>query len=181
MQEKPVGVFDDKQVTAAIARLPTMPTKGVREILDRARTRKIVSLETACEAELESRPFEFTGDEAARFSSMGKAVAGMSLVDAMRHAFGVERRPNETEMLVIRWIAAHPGTSFEETKKHYGKGDLGLVIGHLVYDRYGCFRAFVDPKQDQSSVLLSKDASGRSVRYTLQPEAEQVFRELGFI
>jgi len=62
---------------------------------------------------------------------------------------------------------------------HYQKGDLSLVIGHLVHHRFGCFRAFIEPKLDQSSVLLIKDRSAPSVRYWLRPEAETVFGELG--
>jgi hypothetical protein len=135
----------------------------------------------ACEAEIRTRPFDFTGESAARFDEMAAAVQDMSLIDATRYAFGTERPASPEEIRILRWISAKPGTSYQEAKAAYGKGDLGLVIGHLVYDRYGCFRRFLKPGEDQSSVLLTKDRTGQSVRYWLKPESEAVFRELGLI
>lgn len=176
-----MGVFDDKQVAAAIARLTTMPSKGVENLLKLARTRKIVDLAEACEAELATRPFEFAGDDAVRFDQMAKVVGTMPLVDAIRYAFSDVREATKEERIIIPWIARNPGTSYDETLAHYGNGDLGLVIGHLAYFRYGCFRRFMDPKQDQSSVLLIKDRSGRSVRYWLRPEAALAFKQLELI
>lgn len=172
-----MGEFDDKQVAAALIRLPTMSTKGLKDLLNR--TRNIANLAKACEAELDSRPFEFSGDDAARFDQMAKAVGDMSLVEAIRYAFRDAREADQEERTIISWIARNPGTSFKEVLAHYQKGNLGLVIGHLVYHRFGCFRAFVDPKLDQSVIILIKDRSTSSVRYWLRPEAEMVFGELG--
>lgn len=112
---------------------------------------------------------------------MGRDVAGMSLVDAIIHAFTSVRPPGLEEIRVLRWLAANPGGSYEQALAAYGKGDLALVIGHLVYDRYGCFRQFLEGHEDQSSVLINKDRSGGSVKYTLKPETIQTFAHLGVL
>lgn len=176
-----MGVFGDKQVAAAILRVPASSTKSIHTLLQQARANRLPRLEAACEAELALRPIEMSGEEATRALQMAKAVVDMSLEEAIRYAFGAARSASAAEELIIGWIGRNPGTSYEATLAHYGKGDLGLVIGHLVYDRIGCFRHFLDPKEDQSSVLMSKDRGGRSVRYTFKPEADRVFRELGLI
>ena len=176
-----MNAFADKHVATAIARLPKMPSDQVKSLRDTARVKGLDSLFSACEAELAKRPFSFTADNAARFEQMAVAVGDMSLVEAMRFAFSKEMTANPDEARILRWIAANPGGTYEDALKAYGKGDLSLVIGHLVYHRYGCFRRFVDPGEDQSSVLLRKDRTQGSVRYWLKPEAEAIFRELGII
>jgi len=59
-----LGEFDDEQVMAAVIRLPTMSTRGVKDLFDRARACNIANLAKACDAELDLRPFEFSGDDA---------------------------------------------------------------------------------------------------------------------
>jgi len=90
-----LGEFDDKQVTAALIRLPTMSTKGLKDLLNRARARNIANLAKACEAELDLRSFEFSGDDAARFDHMAKAVGGMPLVEAIHYAFRDAREADQ--------------------------------------------------------------------------------------
>jgi hypothetical protein len=176
-----MSAFDDTKVHAAIARLPRLGSKEVREMKSRAQKQNLPALEAACEAELAARPVEFSGEDALRFEEMAGQVAGLSLTEAIRHAFTSVRRADPDEVRCLRWIAAHPGGTFQAALQAFGKGDLSLVIGHLAYQRLGCFRAFIAPGEDQSSVLLSKDRSGKSVCYTLRPEAETVFRELGLL
>jgi hypothetical protein len=112
---------------------------------------------------------------------MAEQVKDLDLYRAIGHAFTAARPPSREEEFILRWVAANPGRTYDEARKAYGKGDLGLVIGHLVYDRYGCFRKFMMPGEDQSSVLILKDRTGDSVRYTLKPEALAVFREIGVV
>jgi hypothetical protein len=112
---------------------------------------------------------------------MAEQVKDMNLTEAIRYAFTVARRAGPDEIRCLRWMAANPGASFQAALAAYGKGDLGLLIGHLVYDRYGCFKRFLQTGEDQSSVLIEKDRSSGSVRYTLRPEALEVFRELGLV
>ena len=175
------GVFSDKHVADAIGRLPRMATADISDLLRRAKVQGIAALQAACEAELASRPFSFTRQQGADFDAMARAVTGMSLPEAIRYAFTEVCPANDEEIAVLRWLAEHPGGSFQDCGRHLGKGNLGLVIGHLVYHRYGCFRAFITDRNDQSSVLLRKDRSGGQVRYWLMPEAEAVFRDLGVI
>ena len=78
-------------------------------------------------------------------------------------------------------LAAHPGGTYQEAVAAYGKGDVSLLVGHLVYDRYGCFKKFLDGQLRQSDVLVQRDHAGNSVRYTLKSEANQAFSELGLI
>ena len=105
----------------------------------------------------------------------------MDLVAAIRHAFTKFFPPAFEEVTVSRQIAEHPGISYQDLLDSYGKGDLSLVIGHLVYNRYGCFRQFMKDGEDQSSVLILKDRTGNSVRYRLRAEAESVLRDIGII
>ncbi|WP_176222892.1 hypothetical protein [Aurantimonas sp. 22II-16-19i] len=56
-----------------------------------------------------------------------------------------------------------------------------MAIEHLVYDRFGCFRRFVEDHEDQSSVLIQKERGQGSVRYTLRPAVLPVLSELGLV
>ena len=176
-----MSVFSEKQVAAAISRLPSMGSKLVRELRVRAEANGLSDLLAACDETLASRPIEFDGALAESFVAMEQAVVDLDLVEAIRYAFSKARLANSEEIRFLRWVAANPGGTYQEAVEAYGKGDVGLLVGHLVYDRYGCFKKFLDPKEDQSSVLLHKDRSGNSVRYRLKAEAEQVFRELRLI
>ena len=176
-----MSVFDDSKVQAAIERLKGQSSKDVREMRTRARANGLIDLEAECDTELARRPIEYSGQDAIDFEHMAGQVAGMSLAEATRHAFTSVRGASPEEVRCLRWIATNPGGSYQAFLKDYGKGDLSLTIGHLVYDRFGCFRKFMGPGDDQSSVLLRKDRTGKSVCYTLKPEAEAVFRELGLL
>ena len=176
-----MGVFSEKHVNDAIGRISTQSSAQVKVLLARAVENQLESLRRACEKELETRPFEFTVTNAADFARMSTEVQNMDLLSATRHAFTKVKPPTAEEVQIVRWIADHPGTSFQETSAEYGKGDLALVIGHLVYFRCGCFRPFIREHEDQSSVLIAKDRSGPGIRYQLRPEAEMVFREIGVI
>jgi len=176
-----LSVFSEKNIAGAMARLPKMASKDVTALLARAKSNSLRALEAACEAELARRPFAFTAADAASFEVMANDVRDMDLPAAIRHAFTKVRPADAEEARILAWIAAHPGASFQDILKVHRKGDLGLVIGHLVYFRYGCFRQFIREGEDDSSVLLTKDRTGKSVCYTLQPEAVEVFHEIGLI
>jgi hypothetical protein len=176
-----MSAFGEKQVQAAIDRLPGLSSKDVREQRKRAETKGLEKLKVACDEELARRPFEFSQEHIASFENMAKQVLNMSLVDAIRYAFTHVKPADEDEVRCLQIIAAKPGATYKESSKDFGKGHLSLVLGHLVYERYGCFRKFLQPTEDQSSVLISKDYSGESVRYTLKPEAAAVFRELNIL
>ena len=174
-----MSAFDDDKVRAAIDRLPKMASKAVKDMKATAERAGLPTLIEACDRELARRPIEYSGDMALAFETMAAQVEDMDLTSAIRHAFTIARRPSPDEIRFLRWIAANPDATYQAAEKAYGKGDLGLTIGHLVYDRYGCFRKFRVAGEDQSSVLLHKDRTGGSVRYRLKAEAEAVFKELG--
>lgn len=148
---------------------------------ERAIVLRIPDLVEACDAELLARPFDFSQDKAAAFDQMATQVQDLDLAAAIRVAFTKVQPPSQEEIRVLRWMAANPGSTYQEAERAHGKGDLGLVIGHLVYERYGCFRRFMVPTEDQSSVLIQKDRAGGRVKYTLRPEARAVFSEIGII
>lgn len=168
-----MAAFDEKHVQAAIGRLPAMATKQIRELRERAESQGLIVLMDACDQEIAARPVDFSAAEAVDHVAMARTTAGLDFVDAVAVAFSKVRRPSEVEYAFLTWIAEHPGSSYEEAVAQRGKGDVGLLIGHLIYDRFGCFRRFVDEGADLSSLLLIKDRSGPSVRYTLRKEARE--------
>lgn len=176
-----MAAFDDKHVKAAIARLPAMATNGIRELRSRAKAQGLAALVVACDAELEARPVDFSADEAVDHLVMAEATEGLALADAVAVAFSKIRPPSEVEHAFLTWIAEHPGASYEEAVAQRGKGDVGLLIDHLIYDRFGCFRRFVAKGNDLSSLMLVKDRSGRSVTYTLRDEAREGLKRAGVL
>lgn len=175
-----MSAFSEKHVTAAMARLPSMSTKDIRDLRARAEGLGLGLLLEACDEELATRPIEFTADAAKAFEAQAKDVADMDLADAIRHAFARAMPPTPDEVALLKWFAANPGGSYQAAVKALGNEGLSLWIGHLVYDRYGCFRKFLKVGEEQSSLLLDRVQDG-GVCYRLKPEAEAVFRELGVI
>lgn len=174
-------MFDAKHIAAAIARLSLQSSRDVKLVRDRAESLGLDSLVSACDAELAERPFEFTEQHVARFEEMASLVRDADLTEAIEVAFTKVLVANSDEVRVLQWWSENPGGAFKDAEQFYGKGDLALVVGHLVYDRYGCFRKFMNRAADKSSVILLKDRSGPSVRYTLKPEADFVFRKIGVV
>jgi len=176
-----MSAFSTKHVDEAVLRLPIYATDHILMLLQRAREQGIARLADACEAELKLRPIPFTKEMAARSDDMAKAVTSMSLVQVIRHAFSDAEPVRDYEQRLIRCIAAKPSITYRELEVAYGKGDAGLVIGHLVYDRFGCFRHLLHEAQLMSDLLVHREKSTEGVRYYLKPEAEMAFRELGII
>lgn len=176
-----MGAFDEKHITKAIERLPTMATREIRDLRDRAERQSLASLREACEGELALRPVEFSAVDAQTHARMAAEVVDLDLVATIAVAFGKVRPPSDEEQQFLEWIAANPGGTYQQALKVRGKGDVGLLIGHLVYDRFGCFRRFVAEGQDLSSILLDKERSGPSVCYRLKPEALAAFEAIGVL
>ena len=168
-------------ICKAIARLPIQSSEEVKRVRGQAAKMNITALVEACDAELQGRPFDISGDKAIAFDRMAAQVRDLDLAAAIKVAFTTVQPPNPDEVRVLRWIAANPGGSYQDAERAHGKGDLALVIGHLVYERFGCFRRFMVSGDDQSSVLIEKDRTGGRVRYTLKPEAHAVFCAIGLI
>jgi hypothetical protein len=173
--------YDDKHVQAAIGRLPGMASKDIRSLRGRGVEQGLVALVEACDLELAARPIEFSAIDAANHVEMAAAVSGLDFVDTVAAAFSRVRRPSEDEYRFLQWVYNHPGGSYQEAVVERGKGDVGLLIGHLIYDRFGCFRRFVKDGEDLSSLLLIKERSGPSVRYTLRDDAREGLQRAGVL
>ena len=173
-------MYSEKHVQLAIQRLSGQSTKEIVAVRERATAHQLDLLIAACDTELAKRPFEYSAETAKSFDRMAEEVKDMSLLHTIERAFAA-CPPKDYETRFLAWIAANPGASHQEALKAYGKGDLGLVIGHLVYDRYGYFRRFVEEGEDQSSILFHKDRAGDSVRYELRAEAKRALGNLNVI
>lgn len=173
--------WTDKLIDQAIATLQCRATQDIVDLSARARQNGAERLVVACGAELKLRPFRFSGELAKGFKGMADRVAGAPLRDSIRHAFGVEVPARDYEERILRKIAEVPGISFRDLLNAYGKGDASLVIGHFVFDRFGCFRHLLKPGDVQSDLLLHREKSAAGKCYRLRTEAADVFRELKVI
>jgi len=117
--------------------------------------------------------------DAEQTSKISAKVAGKALSEVIEIAFKeVPAKPEE--ILILGWISQHPGTSHAELGTVYRNGDLSLVIGHLIYYRFGYFRPFLTGPI-QSDLLLARDKSSGRMCYTLRPEALTAFTALGIL
>jgi len=69
-----LGAFDDKHITRAIERLPTMATREIRELSARAERQDLASLRDACERELALSPIELSAVDAEAHARMATEV-----------------------------------------------------------------------------------------------------------
>jgi hypothetical protein len=92
----------------------------------------------------------------------------------------VEVSAKPEERLILRWISEHPGGSHADLAIAYGNGDLSLVIGHLVYYRFGYFRPLL-ASPIQSDLLLKRDKTSGRMCYTIRSEALEAFTALGIL
>ena len=177
--EKP-STTSPKHLADALARLPQQASESVKATLENARRAGLDALVAACEQELRVRgSLTLNAADAAQAARVSAAVAGKSLQEVTEIAFR-EVPANREEVLIIRWIAQHPGTSFREVRAIHGKDDLSLVIGHLIYYRFGHYRHMLGDGA-QSDLLLHRDSTAGSVRYTLRPEAIAAFGAIGLL
>jgi hypothetical protein len=166
------------QINTAVARLPRQSNASIGQVLINARRLGIEPLAEACEAELRTRgALVLTQAEAERTADIGAGQEGKALAEVIEIAFrDVPPRPDELQILT--WIWQHPGTSYSDIGTVYKNKDLSLVIGHLVYHRFGYFRPLLGGPV-QSDLLLERDKTSGKMCYTLRPEAVEAFRALG--
>jgi hypothetical protein len=118
------------QIEAAITKLPRQSNSSIDQVLANAQRLKIDVLVEACREELRTRgSLILTTADAERIAKIESRIADLALRDVIEIAFR-EVPPKPEEILILRWIAAHPGTSYAELLKVYGRNDLSLVIGH---------------------------------------------------
>ena len=135
--------------------LPVRNT-SIEQALVNARRLDIKALVEACQYELRARgSLNLPTAEAERTSTISAKVAGKALSEVIELAFNdVPAKPEE--VLILRWISEHPGASHAEIGVVYGRRDLSLVIGHLIYYRFGYFRTMLF-SPIQSDLLLERD------------------------
>jgi hypothetical protein len=164
----------------AIDRLPRQATRSVEQVLVNARRLGLEPLVQACQEELRARgSLILTAAEAELSATVSARVAGKGLAEVIKIAF-TEVPAKPEEILILRRISQHPGISHSELLKVYGRGDLSLVIGHMVYYRFGYFRPTLTSSV-QSDILLERDSTSGKVCYTLRPDAAEAFAALGIL
>jgi hypothetical protein len=172
--------FSVAQVNDAIARLSRQSNTAIEQVLVNARRLEIEPLVQACQDELRMRgSLNLSAAEAERTSKISARIAGRALSEVIEIAF-TEVPAKPEERLILNWISRHPGTSQAEIGTVYKNGDLSLVIGHLIYYRFGYFRPMLSGPT-QSDLLLDRDRSSGRVCYTLRPEARAAFSALNLL
>jgi hypothetical protein len=171
-------LFDPKQIAKAIGRLPSQSNAEIRIVRTNAVGADIHDLVNACDRELKLRGgLELSPQQAREAVEASKRVHGRPLPDVVRAAF-LAIPAKDYEIALIRTIHANADAPFPEIEKAYGRKDTALVVGHLVYDRFGFFRQFLDLEKDQSSILVMKGRSGSHVTWRLKDETVAVFEDL---
>jgi len=172
--------FSPANVAKAEARIPQTDSKTLRVWVQRGREQGLAAFVSACERELALRgPLELDASQAERHAIWAENTRDVTLQTAIEFAFE-QRGPSDDEKKLTRLIAAHPGISYAELVASYGKRDVSLVLGHFVYERYGCFKPWIVDAKRMSDILFERDETGPSVRYRLTAEAEAAFEHLGF-
>ncbi|MBK0401210.1 hypothetical protein H0I76_18580 [Limibaculum sp. M0105] len=179
------GPFSEKNIKNARDRIPSTSTKRLREWRERAKSADsaghLMDFIAAIDDELEARPIDVDGDAAEANATWAREAAGMTLADAVRYGFGQARPPSSKERLLLKILAEHPGISAEECTRLFNNEGMGLYLGHLVYERYGCFRHLLPGHKDQSSVLVRKEKIAGRQHYWLRPEVKAALEELDVV
>lgn len=175
--------FSGENIEKAIQALPIKSNAQLERLLKIAIERDIADLRDAIEAELALRGQAVLDEDAAiRHAKWAEDTVDLDRYETILYAF-TKRPPDDDENPLIFAIAFHPGISHAELTEVRGKRGVSLVLGHLVYNRFGSFRHLLATGSfgKQSDILLERsDADGR-VAYALQPEAARAFRELKII
>ncbi|WP_209428081.1 hypothetical protein [Pararhodobacter sp. SW119] len=58
---------------------------------------------------------------------------------------------------------------------------MSLILGHMIHERIGFFRGFLDGKKRISDLLFDREEVGGEQTYRLTVAAEKGFRALGLI
>lgn len=173
--------FTDKDIDAAISRLPKQSNGAVYNVLKNARQRGVVRLIEACEAELLARgPVALDADQAQMAASQMARAAGQPFDEVVEMAFTEVPATND-ERRLLQVILDNPNVSLDDLEAAYGDGGINLTSGHLVYDRMAFFRHLLVGLPDQSSLLLLKTKRKGRIVWALRPEAEAVLRRLEIV
>jgi hypothetical protein len=113
---------------------------------------------------------------AAWADQIGEANVQEAILTAFR-----ELPINEDERGLTVRIAQNPGISYSDLVSFRRKGDVGLILGHMIYERHGFFRKFLNGTEPMSGILFERDAAEGKMHYRLTPAAHQAFSELEVI
>ena len=81
-------------------------------------------------------------DAPARAAAISLTVQDKTPAEIIELAFA-QVPPDDKERRLLVWLAGHPGATYQEAAKAYGKGDLSLVIGNLMFKRFGYFKLLI--------------------------------------
>jgi hypothetical protein len=173
-----------EQVSAAIERLPSQSNAAIARVLENARARLAHELVRACETELAARGALQLSEEQARQAVAAQVkVKDKGLREVIEIAFQDVPLSYPEEAWVIRELTANPGIRYANLELSYvarfSKNDLSLVVGHLVYNRFGYFRHLIQSKT-QSDLLIERGNDG-GVTYCLRAETLDAFRGLNLV
>jgi hypothetical protein len=167
------------QMEAAIRRVAGQSNSEIRRVRENAVRLGAQELVDACDAELQLRgSVVWDASQAARAREQADRVAGWSLEKVIHAAF-TDLPARDEELALLRVIQANPGAQFGQIEEAFGRRDTALIAGHLVYERLGFFRQFLEEEDDQSSILLIKERVAGRITWRLKPETERVLCELG--
>lgn len=172
------------QVSAAIERLPGQSNAAIARVLENARAKLAHELVHACETELATRgSLQLSEEQARQAYAAQMKVKDKGLREVIEIAFQDVPLSYPKEAWVIRELTANPGIRFTNLELLYvarfSKNDLSLVVGHLVYNRFGYLRHLIQSKT-HSDLLIERGSDG-GVTYRLRAEAVDAFRALNLV
>ena len=173
--------FSDENIAKAIQRVPATSTNDLSLLMERAKTQEIASLLVAIEAELKIRgSMKLDKASAEQHAAWADQIGEANVEEAILIAFRQLPMGEEECALTVK-VAQNPGISYSDLVSFRGKGDVGLILGHMIYERLGFFRKFLDGTERMSDILFERDGAGGKTHYRLTPAAQQAFAELEVI
>ena len=173
--------FSPSTVARAVERVPRTDTATLRQWLVLAQREGEAALAMACEQEIALRPpGDMSGGDAEKHADWAEATRSMALQAAIEYAFA-QLPARDYELSVIGIIARRPGVAYPELVKEHGNRDAALVLGHCVYDRFGCLKHWVEGKARMSDILFARAEVEGHVRYRLTEAARGAFASLRMI
>ena len=170
-----------ENVAKSIARVPSTATKALKTLLARAKTLGVDTLVAAIEQELNLRgAFDLDAPTAQKHAAWAVRAANLTLADAIELAFREAPINSDERNLTVR-IAKNPGIAYALLTSLHGKGDVGLILGHMIYERLGFFRPFIVDSKRMSDILFLRDDRGGPMTYRLTTEAQKAFLALGIV
>ncbi|MBC2834076.1 hypothetical protein [Paragemmobacter straminiformis] len=176
-----MSAFSAENVAKAISRVTSTSSKDLRALRTRAVANRLTDLAAAIDSELQLRgAFELDASQAERHASWSEKAADLNLVEAIEMAFSIAPANPEEKALTLR-IYENPEVSYQDLVGFRGKGDVGLILGHMIYERLGFFRKFLLGSERMSDLLFTRDTATGRVSYRLTAEAEAAFIKIGLL